>query len=191
MELVALDPERCRPLFDRCENYSTEICKAWSYSETPAFVAHEDLCGSRGPIFSPDFLRREIFPRYRRIYAPLIQRGIKVLATSDGLIESIAPDLIEAGASGLFIEPLNDIGTMIDLVGPQGILWGGASSQGVTTGTPGTIREDVRDRIRQAKRLPGFFFALSGEAPHNVPSANFEAYLKACGDYGLYRSRIS
>ena len=184
MELLASEPDRCRPLFDRCEDYSVEIMEAWANSGAPAFIAHEDLCSTRGPIFSPEFLRREIFPRYKRIYEPLRRKGIKVLATSDGLIESIAPDLMDAGADGLFLEPMNDIGRMVDLVGPGGILWGGGSSVVVTTGTPVTIREDVRQRMQQARRLPGFFFALGGEAPHNVPAANFQAYLSACAEYG-------
>jgi len=184
MELLATEPEKCRPLFDRCERYSTEIFEAWSHTSAPAFIAHEDLCGARGPIFSPDFLRREIFPRYKRIFAPLKGKGIKVLATSDGFIEPIARDLLDAGADGLFIEPMNDIRTMVDLVGPQGILWGGGSSVVVTNGTPETIREDVRQRMEQARKLPGFFFALAGEAPHNVSTENFQAYLDACAEFG-------
>lgn len=184
LELLATEPEKCRPLFDRCESYSIEIFEAWSHSSAPAFIAHEDLCGTRGPIFSPDFLRREIFPRYKRIYAPLKRKGIKVLATSDGFIEPIARDLMDAGADGLFIEPMNDIRRMVEIVGPRGILWGGGSSVAVTTGTPETIREDVRQRMEQARKLPGFFFALGGEAPQNVSSRNFQAYLDACLEYG-------
>jgi hypothetical protein len=184
MELLAMEPEKCRPLFDRCESYSTEITEAWSHSGAPAFIAHEDLCSSRGPIFSPEFLRQEIFPRYERIYKPLRRKGIKVLPTSDGLIETIAMDLMDAGGDGLFIEPMNDIAKMIDIVGPEGILWGGGSSVVVTTGTPKTIRDDVRQRMQAGKKLPSFFFALAGEAPHNVPTENFEAYLLACREYG-------
>lgn len=184
LELLANEPDRCRPLFDRCESYTAEITEAWSHAPTPAFIAHEDLCSARGPIFDPDFLRREIFPRYRRIYEPLKRRGVKVLATSDGWIEPIAQDFLDAGADGLFIEPMNDIGKMVDLVGPRGILWGGGSSVAVTTGTPETVREDVRRRMAQARRLPGFFFALAGEAPQNVPAENFQAYLEACAQYG-------
>ena len=184
MELLALEPEMCRPLFDRCESYSIEIMEAWSHSAAPAFIAHEDLCSARGPIFSPEFLRREIFPRYKRIYEPLRRKGIKVLATSDGLIEPIAQDLMDAGADGLFLEPMNDIAKMVGLVGPGGILWGGGSSVVVTTGTPKTIRADVRERMQAAQNLPGFLFALGGEALQNVPSENFEAYLAACREYG-------
>lgn len=188
MELLATEPEECRPLLDRCESYSTEVFEAWSHSAAPAFIAHEDLCSARGPIFSPDFLGREIFPRYKRIYEPLKRKGIKILATSDGLIEPIARDLLDAGADGLFIEPMNDIRKMVELVGPHGILWGGGNTVAVTTGTPETIREDVRQRMEQARKLRGFFFALGGEAPQNVPTENFQAYLDACSEYGKRRA---
>ncbi len=107
-----------------------------------------------------------------------------MLATSDGLVEPIAQDLMDTGADGLFLEPMNDIAKLVDLVGPEGILWGGGSSVVVTTGTPETIRADVRRRMEEARRLSGFFFALGGEAPQNVPSENLEAYLAACREYG-------
>jgi hypothetical protein len=184
LELLALEPERCRPLFDRCESYSVEVMEAWAHSSAPAVVAHEDLCGSRGPIYSPDFLRRDVFPRYKRIYEPLKRRNIKVIATSDGFIEPIAKDLLSAGADGLFIEPMNDIGRMADLVGPRGILWGGGSSVVVTTATPEDIRGDIRRRMEQARRLPSFLFGLGGEALQNVPVENYRAYLAACSEYG-------
>ena len=43
---------------------------------------------------------------------------------------------------------------------------------------------DVSLRMGQARKLAGFFFALAGEAPQNVPAENMEAYFDACREFG-------
>jgi hypothetical protein len=184
MELLALESDRCRPLLDRCTDYSIEVFEAMARTPAPLIIAHEDLCSARGPIFSPEFLRREVFPRFARIYEPVKRAGKRLLAISDGFIEPIAADLMAAGADGLFIEPMNDIDRMIDLVGPGGIIVGGGDTRTLTTGTPEEVAAEVKTSIEKAKRLPGFFFCLGGEAPHNVPVENLEAYFDACRQYG-------
>ena len=184
MEALAMEPDKCRPLLDRCTDYSIEIFEALARTPAPLIIAHEDLCSARGPIFSPEFLRREVFPRFARIYEPVKRAGKRLLAISDGFIEPIAADLMAAGADGLFIEPMNDIDRMIDLVGPGGIIVGGGNTRTLTTGTPDEVAQDVRVNIEKAKRLPGFFFCLGGEAPQNVPVENLEAYFDACRRYG-------
>jgi len=184
LELLALDVDKCRPLFDRCMNYTIEIFQAFAASSAPIIIAHEDLCSARGPIFSPDFLRREVFPRFAQIYEPVKKVGKKVLAVSDGLIEPIAADLVAAGADGLFIEPMNDIDRMIGVVGAKGILVGGGNTRTLTVGTPEQVQAEVRANMQKAKHLPGFFFCLAGEAPDNVPLENLHAYFDACKRYG-------
>jgi hypothetical protein len=184
METLITRPEECRPLFDRCMDYSVEVFTAYAQTPAPALIAHEDLCSARGPIFDPEFLRREVFPRFARIYAPCVKAGKKIIATSDGLVEEIAPDMLAAGAAGVFLEPLNDLDRMIDLVSPAGLILGGGDSRLLTVGTPKQVEEQVKEAMAKAKRLPGFLFCLGGQAPNNVPLANLEAYFDACRRYG-------
>ncbi|MCY2929585.1 MAG: hypothetical protein NTV86_08845 [Planctomycetota bacterium] len=184
METLITRPADCLPLLDRCTEYTLDVFRAFAATPAPVVVAHEDLCSARGPIFNPAFLRREVFPRFARIYEPCLQAGKKVLAVSDGLIESIAPDLLAAGASGLFLEPHNDLSRMIDLVGPAGLILGGADSRILTTGTPRDVDSHVQAAMAHAKALPGFLFCLGGQAPNNVPLENLETYFAACRRYG-------
>ena len=183
MELLATDADACLPLLDRCMEFSIDVFTALAASEAPMIIAHEDLCSARGPIFNPDFLRREVFPRFARIYEPVKRAGKKVLAISDGLVEAIAPDLLAAGADGVFIEPMNDIDRMIDAVGPEGVIMGAGNTGVLTTGTAETVAAETAASLEKAKRLPGFFFGLAGEAPQNVPVENLEAYFETCREH--------
>jgi hypothetical protein len=183
-ETVALEPDRCRFLYDRCEAYSIEVFSALASTDAPLIIAHEDLCGTRGPLFSPEMLRREVFPRFARIFEPVKRAGKRIIYASDGLIDEIAPDLLAAGADGLLVERGNDLERLIGLVGQEGLLIGGGDTVTVTNGNRNEIRDEVRKRMKIAKSLPGFFFCLDGEAPQNVPVENLEAYFEAVDEFG-------
>jgi hypothetical protein len=184
MELLALEPGRCRPLFDRCTTYSTEVFTALAATPAPLVVAHEDLCSARGSIYPPSLLRAEVFPRFARIFEPVKRAGKRVLAFGEGNIESIAADLVAAGADGVFADPNNDLDVLMAAVGPRGMLAGGGDTRVVTARPPGEIREHVRSRMEAARRLPGFLFCLTGETPQDVPTGSLRAYFEACRELG-------
>jgi hypothetical protein len=60
---------------------------------SPVVLIAEDFASKGGPIFSPAFLRKEHFPRVRRLTEAWHSHGIKVLYHSDGNWKSVIPDL--------------------------------------------------------------------------------------------------
>ena len=184
METLALEPDRCRFLFDRCASYSIEVFEALAQTPAPLIIAHEDLCSTKGPIFSPALPRQEVFPRFAQIYEPVKRAGKRILAFGEGSIEEIAPDLLEAGADGLYLDQGNNIEAMIDLVGNNGLLVGGCNTMTISAGTADEIQAEVQAKMSLAKKLPGFFFSLTGEAPEDVPVENLEVYFEACREFG-------
>jgi hypothetical protein len=190
MELLALEPERCRSVIDRCADYSREVFTALAATPAPLVIAHEDLCSARGPIYPPSLLRTEVFPRFASIWEPVKKAGKRVLAFGEGKIEEIAPDLLAAGADGVFADPNNDLDRLIDLVGPRGMIVGGGDTAVVTTRSIPEIQEHVRRTMAAARRLPGFLFCLTGETPQNVPTASLRAYYEACAHHGRRRAGV-
>ena len=186
LEALVLEPDRCRWLFDRCADYSREVFTALAQTPAPAVIAHEDLCSTRGPIYSLSLLRREVFPRFAEIYSPVKKAGKRIFAFGEGKIEKIAGDLLAAGADGIFVDDNNDMEAMIELVGSQGLIVGGINTAILTYGDSNQIREAVRKRLALAKKLPGFFFCITGETPQNVPVENLEVFWDACREYGSY-----
>jgi hypothetical protein len=180
-------PEECRALFDRCAENSRRVLEELAQTDAPLIICHEDLCNTQGLIFSPDFLRREIFPRYKWIFEPVKRAGKRLVFLSDGKVEDIVADILAAGADGVMVEAENDLEKIVNLVGPNGIVVGGCDTRLLTTGTPEEVREHTREKVEIAKRIPGFFFCLVGEAPQNVPTENLEAYFDAFGEFGRRR----
>ena len=62
-----------------------------------AVFVHDDIAFNSGTIFSPVFLRKEFFPRLKRIINACHKAGWKVMYHSDGNLMAIMDDLIETG----------------------------------------------------------------------------------------------
>jgi len=183
LEALVLEPDRCRHLLDRCADYSREIFAALAQTPAPAVIAHEDLCSARGPIYSPELLRREVFPRFAQIFAPVKDAGKRIFAFGEGRIEEIARDLLAAGADGIFVDENNDLASMTELVGHRGMIVGGLDTKTLTLGSPEQIRDRVRERMALAKSIPGFFFCVTGETPQNIPTEHLAVYWDACKEF--------
>ena len=61
----------------------------------------DDIAYKSGPLLSPTWMRTHYFPRLARTVAAAHERGITVLFHSDGNLNEILDDLIEAGIDGL------------------------------------------------------------------------------------------
>ncbi len=61
----------------------------------------EDMAYSKGPYFSPDFYRRNIFEMHKRLCGIAANRGLPVVFHSDGNVNDVIPMLVKAGFSGI------------------------------------------------------------------------------------------
>ena len=102
---IALYPEKIRRLFE----HSAESARLGNLVRAelvrqkklqPFFFTGQDICGSRGPMVSPEALRRLYFPGLRHALAPLVEIGAEIIWHSDGYIIPLVDDLIACGVSG-------------------------------------------------------------------------------------------
>ena len=61
----------------------------------------DDMAFKSGPLLRPAWMRKHYFPRLARVIAAHHARGIKVLFHSDGNLNPILGDLVDAGIDGL------------------------------------------------------------------------------------------
>ena len=144
------------------------------------FISHDDICMSNGPIFSPKWYRKNIFPNYKWIWEPLKEKGIPVIFCSDGQVTPIMADVFNAGADGFIFEPYVDLQWMADRWGGKKILIGNADTRILTGGTPRESAQEAKRCIRICGHLPGYFLNAGGQLPHTIPWENLKAYLDAC-----------
>lgn len=178
------DPARFGEILDQFTDISMMVVEAHIRAEVPVFLCHDDLVWASGPVFAPAWMREHIFPRLRRLWAPLREAGIKVLFCSDGNFDDFVDDLVEAGAEGFIFEPLTDLKYIAERYGRSHVIIGNIDSRILQYGSPDEIRADVRRCADLGRDCPGYFFAVGNQIPYTVPIPSVECYLEAIEEYG-------
>ena len=136
----------------------------------------DDMAFKTGPLLRPAWMRKHYFPRLARVIAAHHARGIKVLFHSDGNLNPILGDLVDAGIDGL--NPIEVLAGMdvadIHRRYPHLFLCGGIDvSQLLPLGTPHQVRDAVRRAIEAAEGR--IMIGSSTELNNEVPLANYLA----------------
>jgi uroporphyrinogen-III decarboxylase len=169
LTIGGLDPVGLGQIANRYGTWMQQFYDALAESETPLVYSHDDIVWASGPVFHPDWYRTYIFPNYRRLYAPLIEAGKKVIFVSDGNYTALLDDIAATGASGFFFEPLTDLATVVERYGRTHIIIGNADTRVLLTGDRSAIRREVERCMSLGKDCPGYFMSVTNMIPANTP----------------------
>jgi hypothetical protein len=157
---------------------------------SPLYFIGDDIAYKGRTMFSLPMLRELFFPYLKRMCEPLVNAGIRVIFHTDGYVMDIVDDLLECGVSGLNpLEPLagNDVAELKHRYGRNLILVGGVDcSQLLPLGTVHSIREGVKQLLRDAAPGGGLFIGSSSEIVPATPLENIFGFYEACHELGRY-----
>jgi hypothetical protein len=66
----------------------------------PLMFCGEDLANNKGPMVSPDFLRKYYLPTVKMIIEPLVDAGVRFIHHCDGDVRPLLDDYLDIGFSG-------------------------------------------------------------------------------------------
>ena len=143
--------------------------------EARTFLTGEDLCGQRGLMISPHFLRKEYWSLVEYAIEPMLEVGARLVWHSDGNIRPVI-----AGFQGF----QSECGVTIDLIsqlkprrGEPLIVFGPLP---VTTllplGTPEQVRAEVRRVMQVCRDTVSLIFFTSSSINPDVPVDNIRAF---------------
>lgn len=184
------EPEEFGKVLDRFGELSLAQFKAWSRTGIKAFISHDDICSNSGPLLSPRWLRKYIYPWYRRLWSELRDKGIVVLFCSDGDLTPIIDDITSLGVDGFILEECSNLSYIVEKYGGEKVIIGGVDIGVLTLGTPRQVVQEVERCVSIAGSCPGYFLNVSGSIPDNVPLENLQAYFKACEKLRKRNSRL-
>jgi len=175
-------------IVEQLERNTVEVCRwAESLPEDDPFemvFIGEDIAFRSGPMIDPEWTRKYYFPRLRRVTDAFHTCGKKVLFHSDGNLNLIMDDLVEAGVDA--IHPVEVLAGMnlADLHRryPKLVFAGGIdTSQLLPFGKPQQIRDAV---VRAIEDTEGQILVGSSSEVHNlVPLENFLALRETAMSY--------
>ncbi len=131
--------------------------------------SHDDIVWTSGAIFHPSWYRRYLFPNLKKLYAPLIESGKKVLFISDGCYTEFVDDIAACGVHGFFFEPLTDLAVLAERYGKTHVLIGNVDTRVLLTGSRARIRAEVERCMAIGKDCPGYFIGVTNMIPANTP----------------------
>lgn len=151
-----------------------------------AVFVGDDMAYKTGSMLPPTFMKKEYFPRLKKLVDVIHSKGIKVMFHSDGNLWALMDSLVETG-----IDLLNPIEVVAGMdVGeihrryPNLLMAGGIdASQLLQNGSPSEIKDAVKKAIddSEGKILVG----SSTELPSTGPLENFLAMRDAVLEYHL------
>lgn len=150
---------------------------------SPVILIPDDLATKQGPIFSPEFLRKEHFPGLTRLVQAWHSHGIKVIYHSDGNWKKLIPDFIQCGVDGFYcLEPAVGMDIIELKKKYPKIIWAGGLD-GVDLmerGYPNDVRKEVRRQIEETNVLNtgGLFLGTSSEINPPIKPENYQAMIE-------------
>ena len=182
--LAASDPLKMEKVFDSFFRRTLFHMKAWAKTSAEVIVQHDDFVWADGPFMHPEIYRKVIIPRYAELWKPIHEAGKKVLFGADGNFMEFAIDVAEAGADGLFFEPCNDFGFMVDNFGSRKCLIGSfVDCRDLTFGHWDKVQQDLDRTFERLLGCKGAIVSVGNHLPPNIPDELLDKYF----DYLLPR----
>lgn len=153
----------------------------------------DDLTGQSGPLFSPDFYRKVVKPRQKKLIQHIKSlTKAKIWYHTCGACFEYIPELIDNG-----IDILNPVQIGLvnmepqklkDKFGNRLVFWGGGidAQHVLPFATPDEIRDDVRKNLEIFKPGGGYVFNNVHNIQVGVPPENIVALFDTAWEYGFY-----
>ncbi len=149
----------------------------------------DDIAHNAGLFVSPEFLRKNVFPWYKKIGDICRDKNIFYVCHSDGKMTDVIDEIMGLGFNGIHpIQPnVMDIRTLKKKYGKKLCLLGNVDLEfPLSTGTPDDVREEVKKLLKDLAPGGGYLLSSSNSITSFVPTENFRAMIEAVFEFGKY-----
>ena len=168
--------ERFQRIMDEFAEINRRVFRTFARLPVNFVICHDDIVNARGPICSPKWMHRYIFPRYEEYWGMLKDAGKEVIFMVDGCIDAYADDVFACGARGITTEPHTDFKT-IARKHKDCFLAGEGDNRILTRNNPDEIEAMVKSMVETAKMTGGYTMCVGNHIPWNVTPEGVKRYL--------------
>lgn len=168
--------ERFQRIMDEFAEINRRVFRTFARLPVNFAICHDDIVTSRGPVCSPEWMHRYIFPRYEEFWGMLKVAGKEVIFMVDGCIDAYADDVFACGARGIITEPYTDFKT-IARKHKDCFLAGEGDNRILTRNDPHEIEAMVKSMVQTANMTGGYMMCIGNHIPWNVTPEGIKRYL--------------
>ena len=177
---LCLEPEFER-IMEEFAEINRRVFRAFARLPVNFVVCHDDIVLSSGPVCSPAWMRKHIFPRYEEFWHILKQAGKEVLFMADGGMDAFVDDVMACGARGIISEPFTDYKAIARRYGDCFIA-GEGDNRALMRNDPDQIRSMVESMVETGRMSGGYMMCIGNHIPYNVPPEAVKRYLDLSTD---------
>ncbi len=174
--------------FDRVMEEFAEINRRVfrSFARLPVnfVICHDDIVTARGPVCSPAWMHKHIFPRYEEFWGIVKATGKEVIFMADGCMDAYADDVLACGARGIITEPYTDFRAIVRKH-ENCFVAGEGDNRILMSNDPAAIRKMVEQMVETARMTGGYAMCIGNHIPWNVPGEAIKTYIELSRELGV------
>lgn len=172
---ICLEPEFDR-IMDEFAEINRRVFRAFARLPVNFVVCHDDIVLSTGPVCSPDWMHKHIFPRYEEFWGIVKAAGKRVIFMVDGCVDAFVDDVMACGAQGIISEPFTDYKAIARRYEDRFIA-GEGDNRILMRNDPVEIRGMVESMAETGRMSRGYMMCIGNHIPFNVPGEAVKRYL--------------
>lgn len=172
---ICLEPEFER-IMDEFAEINRRVFRAFARLPVNFAVCHDDIVLSSGPVCSPKWMHRFIFPRYEEFWGILKDAGKEVIFMVDGCVDAFVDDVMACGARGIISEPFTNYRAIAEKY-DNPFIAGEGDNRVLMRNDASEIRRMVETMVETAGMSGGYMMCVGNHIPWNVPGEAVKTYL--------------
>lgn len=173
--LLCLEPEFER-IMDEFAEINRRVFRAFARLPVNFAVCHDDIVLATGPVVSPAWMHKHIFPRYEEFWGILKDAGKEVLFMVDGCVDAFVDDVMACGARGIISEPFTDYKAIARKY-EDCFIAGEGDNRVLMRNDPNEIHAMVDSMVETGRMSRGYMMCIGNHIPFNVPPEAIKTYL--------------
>jgi hypothetical protein len=172
---LCLEPEFER-IMDEFAEINRRVFRAFARLPVNFVISHDDIVLTSGPVVSPAWMRKFIFPRYEEFWGYVRAAGKQVIFMVDGCVDAFVDDVMACGARGIISEPYTNYKAIARRY-PDCFLAGEGDNRVLMRNDPAEIRAMVASMAETGRMSGGYMMCIGNHLPFNVPGEAIQRYL--------------
>jgi uroporphyrinogen decarboxylase-like protein len=171
---ICLEPGFER-IMDEFAEINRRVFRAFARLPINFVVCHDDIVLSSGPVCSPKWMRKYIFPRYEEFWGILKDAGKEVIFMVDGGVDAFVDDVMACGARGIISEPFTNYKAIARKY-ENCFIAGEGDNRVLMRSDPEEVRRMVESMVETGHMSKGYMMCIGNHIPFNVPPEPLKLY---------------